>query len=214
MKKKTVSIADDHPIAIHAVSSLVSVVPGFTVVHECLDGMDLLKKLKEEPTDIVVTDFGMSRDDHSIDGFVLLRKSGECAPASGIVLLTAQKNPSVLRRALTQSVSALVNKEDELSEVMQACLLVHRGGGAVLFSNRESADGTGRQRLGQKNEAPTRRELDVLRLYAAGHSLVEIADQLGLAVSTISTQKHTAMRKLHLASNTELIRYAFETGLI
>ncbi|CAE6832600.1 Transcriptional regulatory protein RcsB [Paraburkholderia aspalathi] len=212
--KKTVSIADDHPIAIHAVNSLVSVVPDFTVVHECLGGMDLLRKLREEPTDVVVTDFSMGRGDHSIDGFVLLRKIRECAPASGIVLLTAQKNPSVLQRALRQSVNAVVSKEDELSEVIQACLLVHRSEGQycspIVKALMEQAD-SGR---GQRNEAPTRKELDVLRLYAAGYSLAEIADQLGRAVSTISTQKHTAMKKLNLASNTELIRYAFETGLI
>ncbi|CAE6870816.1 Transcriptional regulatory protein RcsB [Paraburkholderia aspalathi] len=211
---KTVSIADDHPIAIHALSSLVSVVPGFNVVHECLCGMDLLKKLREEPTDVVVTDFSMGRDDHSIDGFVLLRKIRECAPDSGIVLFTAQKNPSILQRALRQSVNAVVSKEDELSEVIQACLLVYRGEGQycspIVKALIEQADNGG----GQKKEALTRKELDVLRLYATGQSLIQIADQLGRAVSTISTQKHTAMRKLHLASNTELIRYAFETGLI
>ncbi|MDF3834772.1 response regulator transcription factor [Cupriavidus basilensis] len=214
MKKITVSIADDHPIAIQAVSSLVSVVPGFTVVHECLSGADLLQKLAEKPTDIVVTDFSMSRDDLSIDGFVLLRRIRDCAPACGIVLFTAQKNPSVLRRALMQSVNAVVCKEDELSEVIQACLLVQRGSGQfcspVAKAVLDQADGGGMRR----SEQLTRKELDVLRLYAAGHSLVQIADQLGRAVSTISTQKYTAMRKLHLTSNTELIRYAVETGLI
>ncbi|CAE6871308.1 Transcriptional regulatory protein RcsB [Paraburkholderia aspalathi] len=211
---KTVSIADDHPIAIHAVSSLVSGVPDFVVVHQCLGGMDLLKKLREEPTDVVVTDFSMGRGDHSTDGFVLLRKIRECAPDSGIVLFTAQKNPNILQRALRQSVNAVVSKEDELSEVIQACLLVNRGEGQycspIVKVLMEQADNGS----GQRNEVLTRKELDVLRLYATGHSLVQIADQLGRTVSTISTQKHTAMKKLRLASNTELIRYAFETSLI
>ncbi|WP_322021674.1 MULTISPECIES: response regulator transcription factor [unclassified Burkholderia] len=210
----TVSIADDHPITIQAVTTLIHRVPDFTVLHQCLSGAELLKKLETDPTDIVIVDFSMGHDDLSIDGFALIRKIRECAPASRIVLFTAQRNPSILRRALGQFANAVVCKEDALGDVIQACVAVRQGRdrycSPIAKDIIDRADGD----VVRTSDGLTPKELDVLRLYASGYSFVQIADQLGRAVSTISTQKYTAMRKLNLNSNTELIRYAYETGLI
>lgn len=212
----TITIADDHPLTIQAVGSLISQVPGFEIIHECQSGADLLKRLGDRPTDIVVTDFGMSRDDRSIDGFALLRGIRKCVPASGVVLLTAQTNPSVLMRAMRQFVNAVVCKEDDIGEVVRACLFVQQGGGGYCSPIAKALMDRARAGEGErsKKEELTHKELEVLRLYAAGHSLVQIADKCSRAVSTISSQKYTAMRKLNLTSNTDLIRYAYETGLI
>ncbi|MBN3820019.1 response regulator transcription factor, partial [Paraburkholderia sp. Se-20369] len=65
-----------------------------------------------------------------------------------------------------------------------------------------------------RQAALTARELDVVRLFASGHTLQDIAKQLGRSVSTVSTQKYTAMRKLQADTNIHLIRYAYENGLI
>ena len=53
-----------------------------------------------------------------------------------------------------------------------------------------------------------------MRLYAQGSLLSEIATKLGRSVSTVSSQKTMAMQKLGLQTNTDLIRYAYENGLI
>jgi len=60
----------------------------------------------------------------------------------------------------------------------------------------------------------TVRELEIVRLYAQGLQLNEIAGKLGRSVSTVSSQKTVAMRKLSIQTNTDLIRYAYEHGLI
>ncbi|MCY1242026.1 Transcriptional regulatory protein RcsB [compost metagenome] len=54
----------------------------------------------------------------------------------------------------------------------------------------------------------------MVRLYAQGIQLADIAGKLGRSVSTISSQKTVAMRKLGVQTNTGLIRYAYENGLI
>ena len=60
----------------------------------------------------------------------------------------------------------------------------------------------------------TQRELEVIRLYAQGLQLTDIAGKLGRSVSTISSQKTVAMRKLGVQTNTGLIGYAYENRLI
>jgi two-component system invasion response regulator UvrY len=58
------------------------------------------------------------------------------------------------------------------------------------------------------------REREILRLIASGKTIGEIADQLCLSPTTISTYRFRLMRKMNLKSNAELTRYALEHDLI
>ena len=62
--------------------------------------------------------------------------------------------------------------------------------------------------------ALTKKEINVIRLFASGASLTEIARQVNRSVSTVATQKSTAMKKLHLATNADLVKYSQVNGLI
>jgi two-component system, NarL family, response regulator NreC len=59
----------------------------------------------------------------------------------------------------------------------------------------------------------TPRELDVLRLLAAGHTNREVAELLYISVRTAETHRANIMRKLRLTSRAALVRYAVTTGL-
>lgn len=214
MDLTTIAIADDHPLVLQALKEVLHRVPAFKVIHECRSGADLLNALAVFPANLVVTDFGMSQDEHSIDGFNLLRKLQNMLPDSRIILLTAQTNPAVLARAMKMAAHAVVSKEDELEEVVQACLQVRRGDEPYYSITARNLI----ERASQGNEVRwkilTPREMEVVRLFAEGHSLTDIADKLCRAVSTVSTQKHSAMKKLGVATNIDLVRYIDEGGLL
>jgi DNA-binding NarL/FixJ family response regulator len=57
------------------------------------------------------------------------------------------------------------------------------------------------------------RELEVLRLLAAGKTLTQIAESLNIAVATVSTYRARLLEKLQLGSTAELIRFGLEHGL-
>jgi DNA-binding CsgD family transcriptional regulator len=61
--------------------------------------------------------------------------------------------------------------------------------------------------------ALSHREVEVLRLFAAGFTVSEIADQLNRGVKTISCQKMDAIAKLDLKSDLDIYAYAREHGL-
>jgi two-component system capsular synthesis response regulator RcsB len=63
------------------------------------------------------------------------------------------------------------------------------------------------------NLSLTKREFEVVRLFASGLSINEIASQLHRTKQTISSQKASAMRKLGITRDADLFRYAFESGL-
>lgn len=214
MDLTTIAIADDHPIVLQALREVLQGVPNFKVIHECRSGPDLLNALAEFPADLVVTDFGMTQSNDPLDGFVLLHKLSQVVPDAHIILLTAQTNPAVIARVMKMSVHAIVSKEDELEEVVEACLQMTRGD--IPYYSMAIKKLIDRAYLGRrvKGKILTPREQEVIRLFVAGYSLTEIADELRRAVSTVSTQKHNAMKKLGVTTNIDLIQYVNQGGVL
>jgi two-component system capsular synthesis response regulator RcsB len=58
------------------------------------------------------------------------------------------------------------------------------------------------------------RQAEVVRLYAQGLSVTQIAERLHRSVKTVSQQKNDAMRKLGITSNSQLYEYARAYGLL
>lgn len=57
------------------------------------------------------------------------------------------------------------------------------------------------------------REMEVMMLIASGKTVSEIASELNLSVSTVSTYRLRILEKLHLHNNAEIVRYVFENGM-
>lgn len=60
----------------------------------------------------------------------------------------------------------------------------------------------------------SQREAEVVRLFAQGMSVTQIAEHLHRSVKTVSQQKNDAMRKLGVTNNTQLFEYARAYGLL
>ena len=209
----TVMISDDHPHMLHSLKMLFSGSDTFVITHEASCGRDLLSTLAERPTDIVITDFSLGSDDSTIDGFTKLRALRSRFPGTKIVLLTSQKNTAILRKVCEYGVTALVSKSDPIDESIIACHHVISQT-ECYFSTSFSHLKVMFARRPRRGNILTARELEVIRLFAAGYSLAEIAHRQNRTISTVSTQKYNAMRRLGLSSNIELIRYAYAQGLI
>jgi two-component system capsular synthesis response regulator RcsB len=208
-----VAIADDHPLVVTALRDCLQRSGRFQIGCACSGGSELVLALDRQPADIAITDFCMGHGNATLDGFNLLNRLARRHRGTRIVVVSAQSNAAIIRRAFKLGARAFVSKEDELEETLRACLHVmasdssyHSPSIRALLDNAAIA------------EAPatdlTPRELEVIRLYAQGMQLNEIAAKLGRSVSTISSQKTVAMRKLSVHTNTDLIRYAYENGLI
>ena len=132
-----------------------------------------------------------------------------------MLVLTVAANADVLRSILATGVLGLLNKSDALTELTLAVSAV---------SHRRSYLGTGIRQLLHSaateagglrpGEALSRRETEVLRLFASGLTVSEIARRLSRSVKTISRQKMDAMAKLGLHSDLEVYAYAHRHGLL
>ncbi|WP_061542067.1 response regulator transcription factor [Collimonas fungivorans] len=197
-------LADDHPVFTAGVCNYLNHVPDCRVVA-CVTSSDaLVRCLESTPCDLVITEFSMPMVRVS-DGLHLLSYIRRHHPQTWLVVLTMNALPLVLYQIVNSGVNGLLHKSDEIPEIGKT--IRHLGNDSPYMGPSFQAllqNGINGQ---AKNRIPSPRETEVLRLYAAGNSLRDIAQRLSKSVKTVSLQKASAMKKLGLGNDIELGRY-------
>lgn len=192
---------------------------GYEVVGEAAGGMELLKVLADTPCDLVLVDFLMPEDGaaHPLDGIALLHELRRRYPALPIVVLTMMSNAAIFRTMYREGANAVVEKAAMVDELLVALRTVRAG--RTYVSERVTQHLAGDRPVQRPVErgAPkpvlSRREVDVIRMFAQGRSITEIAALTHKSVKTVSRQKRSAMLKLGLSSDSQLFEYARTHGL-
>jgi len=196
-------VADDHPIVLDGLTQLFAQETGLAVVARCTNGEDALAAARELRPDIVLLDVRMPR----MTGLAVLRMlSAEKNPAR-VILLTAQLNDAEAANAVRYGVAGIVLKESA-APTLAECVRVVASGGTWLEGVSPSADSR------HAAKALTPRELQIVRMTAAGARNREIGEQLGLAEGTVKMYLHTIYEKLGVPGRVALTNYAREHALV
>lgn len=206
-------VADDHPVLLAGMEHLLEADPDLAIAGLVRDSTELVDLLSRTPVDVAVCDFSMPNGRYG-DGVTLLRFLQRRFPALHLVVLTGMESPMVLRSIQRAGVSCIVSKSDPLEQLVPA---VHAASRRQAFISAEIARLIAEvepQGDVQEVEALSKRESEVLRMFAEGLSVMQIAERVGRSRKTISTQKIAAMRKLGLQRDAEIFEYALTHGLV
>jgi two-component system response regulator NreC len=205
----TVVLADDHAVVRKGLRLLVDAEPGLRVVAEAGTVPDALRMARAHRPAVLVLDLNMPGGS-SLEAIPTLL---EQAPATAIVVLTMQNEPSFARQALQAGALGFVLKEAADDELLGAIRLA--ADGETYLNPRLGA------RLAAQPPEPagppddlSDREVEVLKLIALGHTNAEIAGQLYLSVRTVESHRSHIQQKTRQSSRAELVRYALSNGLI
>ncbi|WP_368204511.1 response regulator [Aeromonas sp. s5] len=208
-----VIISDDHPLILAGIRSLIEkITPRCDVVAEAYGVSDLFILLRQQPCDLLITDFSMPGDSRS-DGLIMVQKLRREYPNLAIIVLTQLHNNAILQALLQCGISGLILKKSvitELSEAIRQVLLGHTYIGKSVKNLLTEAGISHHTDL----TPLTPKESEVVRLLASGMSVTQVAEHLNRSVKTISTQKKSAMMRLGLQSDSELFFYAQNNGLV
>ncbi|MGN6321394.1 MAG: response regulator [Dyella sp.] len=209
-----VVMADDHPVLLSGMDHMLAGIPDIDVAGLASNSTELVELLERQVSvDVVVTDFSMPHGRHG-DGITLLRLLGRRFPKLRRVVLTGVESSWILRSILDVHVSVIVSKTDP-HHLLEPAIRAAYAGHAYLSPEverlvREAQAGGG----APDGAALTKRETEVLRMYAEGLTVSEIGDRVGRSRKTVSTQKLSAMRKLGLQGDAEIFQYAMMHGLV
>lgn len=212
MEALNLVVADDHPVVLAGACAVLEQAPrAMRIAGTATCGRELLDLLERADCDVLVTDFSMPRPgDARKDGLALLRTLRRRHPRLPIVVMTVLENRAILRAVLGLGVTGLVEKASTLEELVAA--VESAAAGSRYLSQRL------RERLQEPADAASARlsphEIEVVRLFARGMKVKEIADHLHRSIKTVSRQKSDAMRKLGLSNHSELYAYARGNGLL
>ena len=204
-----VMVADDHQASALGISQALQGNSTIKLVGTVSNSTDLVAALDAQQSDVLVLDYVMPGGKYG-DGLVLLSFLQRRYPALHIVTITMIDNPSVLRAIHKQGVSCILSKSDAISHLIGAVHAAYVGANYMspyikqLLQDVESEPAA---------RALTTREIEVVRLFGAGYTVGEIAAQLHRSKQTISSQKSSAMKKLGIVRDADLIRYNDEQNL-
>ncbi|RQR52298.1 response regulator [Burkholderia sp. Bp9002] len=201
-----VMVADDHPSSALGMSQALAGSSTIKLVGAFSNSTDLVTALDEQQSDVLVVDYVMPGGKYG-DGLALLSFLQRRYPALHLVTITMIDNPSVLRAIQKQGVSCILSKSDAISHLVGAVHAAYVGANYLSPYIKQLLEGS---EAAPSKRPLTTREIEVVRLYCAGYTVGEIATQLHRSKQTISSQKSSAMKKLGIVRDADLIRYADE----
>jgi len=206
-----VLIADDHPVVRQGIRQIVESTDDIVVGAEAETGREVFGLLATTPCDIVLLDLSLP----DVDGLDLLKRLCEEPKRAPVLVLTIHSEEQFAVRCLKAGAGGYLTKESAASELVVAIRRVVSGARYItpLMAERLAAY-LGPDSDKPVHERLSDREYQVLRLIAIGKSTRQIAADLTLSAKTVSTYRARLLEKMRLKSTAELASYAVRHGLV
>ena len=204
-------IADDHPVVRSGLKQLLSCERDMNVIGEATNGhevMDLVRKLE---WDVGILDYSMPGS----DGLDLLKQIKHEYPERPLLVLSVHAEDLHAREVLKAGGDGYINKESSDTHLKSAIRKVAKGG---KYISPELAEKLAVE-LGPDADKPlietlSDREYRVMWLLSSGKQINQIARELAISPSTVSTYRTRILEKLGLTNNASLVRFAISHGLV
>jgi DNA-binding NarL/FixJ family response regulator len=209
-----VMLADDQALVRDGFRALIDRDPEMEVVAEAADGVEAVSLARSEHPDVVLMDIRMPR----IDGLTATKQVLALPEPPRVLVLTTFDRNDWVYEALKAGASGFLLKDVRGNQLTDAIRTVAAGDAllAPSITRRLIEEFVAREPnvSSRPPDVLTARELEVLRLLAAGMSNAEIAQRLVVELSTVKTHVNRMLSKLDLRDRTQAVVYAYETGLV
>ena len=203
-----VLIVDDHPIVVSGCRALLEADPGVEV-FEAQDGASGFAAFFDLRPDVALIDLNLP----GLSGLELVRRILEQAPEAQLIVFSMNDDPVVAARAIEAGAKGYIAKNDDPALIAEAVRQVGNGG---LYLHPEMARQIAFLRAGANAGAVSSlspRELEILRLLAAGRTMAQIADLLNVSYKTVANNCTQLKQKLGARSAMDLMRIALSARL-
>lgn len=209
--KLRVSIVDDDEPTRQILKELILETPSLEFVSEHPNTESAIEKLPKEKPDVVLTDINVPQ----INGIECVRALKPKLPGTQFLMLTVYADANHIFAALSAGATGYLLKGTRRGELLSAIKQISQGGSPMScsiarkvvqsFTQPPAAERAGTDVSNSSPVALSPREMTVLELLSNGYLYKEIADQLGLSVTTIDTYVRRIYEKLHVNSRSQAV---------
>jgi two-component system, NarL family, invasion response regulator UvrY len=205
-----VLITDDHPVVRRGIRQILEDEDRIGLIHEACNGKELFDKIREQEYDVILLDISLP----GRSGLDLISQIKKTQQSAAILMLSIHSEEVYAIKALKSGASGYITKSSAPEELISA---IYKVSGGERYISASLADKLADSLLSD-SEKPlhhllSARELEVLNLFAAGKTVVQIAAELSLSPKTISTYRERLLEKLKLHTTADLIRYTLIEGV-
>ena len=208
----TIALVDDHSIVRQGVRALLETQADISIVGEASSGEEGVSLCAEQAPDVVLMDLVMP----GMNGVEATRQIKQVSPRTQVIVLTSYHEDEHIMPAIRAGALSYLLKDISPGELLAAIrkaaqgeTTIHPHVAAKMMQALHGSD---------KNENPvgdlSKREIEVLRLIAAGLSNASIAESLFISEKTVKSHVGNILSKLHLADRTQAAVYAWRSGLV
>jgi DNA-binding NarL/FixJ family response regulator len=208
-----VIIVDDHKLVTDCIGLFLRGAKNIDVIGIAHSGKDTLNLLKKDKPDVVLADISMPE----MSGIQLTAAIKKKYPNIKILILSMHSDYNNISEAIDAGADGYVPKDVSSEELVEAITTVSRGKNYFHSTiSDEIVKNYASKRQNDDTILPqlTRRELEVLQLFAEGFNNSEIAEKLFLSVRTIESHKNHILQKTNMKNSVELIKFAIKNRII
>jgi two-component system invasion response regulator UvrY len=204
-------IADDHAIIRKGLKQILLEEYPSAIIEEVSDAEEVIKKTISDEWDIIICDLSMP----GRSGLDVVQQMKQNFPKLPVLILSIHPEEQYAIRVLRAGAAGYLSKDAATQELVKAVQRVLQGRKYVSSAIAEKmASELDQDTSRPPHEVLSDREFDVFKMIAFGKTVSEIAEQLALSITTVSTYRARILVKMNMKTNAELTRYGLENKLI
>jgi two-component system, NarL family, invasion response regulator UvrY len=204
-------IVDDHAVVRQGVKQILADDFDQAIIGEASNIHEVLDLVRKRRWDIVILDMTMP----GRSGLDALKDLKQLHPKLPVLVLSMHPEDQFAVRVLKAGAAGYLTKESAAEELVTAIQKVLQGGKYVSSSLAEVlATSLSDDLESLPHFMLSDREFQIFSLIASGKTAQQIARELSLGISTVSTYRSRILQKLKMKNNAELTRYAFQHQLV
>ncbi|MBX3622621.1 MAG: response regulator transcription factor [Rhizobacter sp.] len=219
MNPITVALVEDDARVRERFERVIAAEPTLRLLHAAATGQGLLEWFAENAVDVLLVDLGLP----DTPGLEVIRQARRMQPACAVMVITMFADEANMLQAFEAGAGGYLLKDGTEADLASHVLSLHGGGSpmspiiARQLLVRWQASAVPAAPAAARSGGPvalSKRESEVLDLIARGFIYPEIAQQMGLSVSTIQTHVRNIYGKLDVHNKTEAVFEARQLGLL
>jgi DNA-binding NarL/FixJ family response regulator len=195
---------DDHPLLREGIAALVNAEPDMELVAEASNGEEAIKQFRLHHPDVALMDIQMP----NMNGTEAISRIRSEFPNAKIIVLSTYSGDVQVLRAIKAGARGYIVKGHVHRELLEAIRSVHAG------HKRIPPEIAAELAEHAADDALTAREIDVLRLIAAGNANKQIADKLSIEETTVKSHIASIFSKLGANDRTHAVTIGLQRGII
>ncbi len=217
MEKIKLILVDDHQLVRTGIANLLAGETGFEIIGEAADAKDLFELLRKSQPDITVLDIALP----GMSGIEITKKLHNDYPGIRILILSMHTSEEFIFNAINSGARGYLPKNTSRKELIEAIYAIHRGeeffaesiSNVILKSYIKKAKSDSPEDENNENLL-SKREIEVLKLFAEGMTNQEIADKLFISIRTVESHKNHIMARLELKTTVDLVKFAIRNNIV